>query len=109
MGTGQADPCEYASHRLSAEVDALPFPQEFGEVSVIGAWVVSPGQVNDSRSQLIWDSIARLASPMATGQSGSSLLVISRQNAPGVALGDAHRLGCLVHRKPVFQHVVQYL
>ena len=46
---------------------------------------------------------------MAVGQGGGSLLAIRRQYAPSVAFGDAHKHGSLVHRKPVFQHVVQHL
>ena len=97
-GTGQAGLGENAAHRLPAEIDALPFPQQLCEMGMIGTCVVSADQVRHCRRQLIRHGVWWAPAPAAVGQSGGSLLAICRQNAPSVAFGDAQKLGGLVHR-----------
>ena len=84
---GTADAClvQNAAHRGPAEVDALPFPEQFGEVSMVGALVALGGQLHHGGSLGGQSGVVGTAAPVAVGQRGGTTLAVGGQHPPGVA------------------------
>ena len=108
-GAAQAGLHQYAAHRGTAQVDPLPFLQQFGEVAVVGAGVVVAGQLHHGSGRGLGHGVVGPPSPVAVGHCGGTVFAIGRQQALGVAFTDSHDLRCLGDGQVVFQHAVEYL
>ena len=109
-GAAQASLHQDAAHRGPAQVDSLPFPQQFGEVAVIGARVAVAGQFYHGGRRGFGHGVVGPPSPVAVGQRrGTPSFAVGCQQPFGVTLTDSHDLRCQPYRKVLFQHGVEYL
>ena len=107
-GTADASLGENAPHGGPAQVDPFPFPQQLGEVSVVGALVALSGQFHHHGSLRGWDSVVGSTAAVAMCQRGGAVFAIGGQHAAGVALGHSQQLGGLVDGHLVFQNGVEH-
>ena len=107
-GTADARFGENAPHRGPAQVDALAFAEQFGEVGVVGAFVAAGGQFHHGGSLGRRDGIVGTAAAVAVGQRRRAMLPVGRQHPAGVAWGYAQHLGGLGDGHLVFQNGVQH-
>ena len=108
-GAAQAGLDQDAAHRGTAQVDPLPFLQQFGEVAVVGAGVVVGGQLYHGGRRGFGQGVVGPPSPVPVGQCGGTAPAVGRQKALGVTLTYSHDLRCLGDGQVVFQHGVEYL
>ena len=108
-GTADAGLDQNPAHRGAAQVDALPFPQQLGEVAMVGAGVAVAGQLHHGSSGRLGDGVVGLSASVPVGQRGSTMLAVSGEETLGVAFADSHDLGSLGDGKLVFQNTVEYL
>ena len=94
-----------AAHSGAAQVHALPFTKQFGQVSVIGPRILGAGQPHNRRSLGIQDGVVRSTASIAVGQGSCSLLSVSIKKPPGVALTNPENLGSLTNGGLVLQDV----
>ena len=94
-GAAQAGPDQNASYRGTAQVNALPFPQQFGEVSVVGASVVVAGQLHHGGRGGFRNGVMGPPSPVPVSQCGGTVPAVRRQKAFGVTFTYSHDLGSL--------------
>ena len=66
-------------------------------------------QVNHSGCNGLGSCVGRLAAPETVSNGGSSLLLVSRQDAPGVARADTHECSRLIQRHVLSQQAVEDL
>ena len=95
---GNARPGQNAPHGGPAEVDALPVPEQLGEVGVVGASVGGAGQLDHRGCLIVRNSVAGSAASVPVGQCGGALLAIVRQNSPSMAFTHPQDLGSLGYR-----------
>ena len=86
-GTADARFGENTPHRGPAQVDALPFLEQFGEVGVVGALVALRRQLYHYGSLAGRGGVVRTATAVAVGQRGSATFAVSGQHPPSMALG----------------------
>ena len=67
-------------HRLAAEVNVLRFPQQLGQVGVVGAGVGGAGQLHTAATSSSETALRGRAASIPVGQCGGALLAIARQN-----------------------------
>ena len=108
-GAAQAGPDQNAAHRGAAQVDALPLPQQFGEVGVVGACIAVAGQLHHGSGSRLGYGIVGPSAPVAMGQCSGAILAIGGEETFGVTLADSHDLGGLGDGKLVFQNAVEDL
>ena len=106
--TADAGLGENAAHRGPAQVDALLFAEQLGEVGVVGALVAVGGQFHHCGSLGGRDGVVGTAAPVAVGQGGDTVLAVGSQHLAGMAWGHAQHLGSLGDGKLVFQNGVQH-
>ena len=106
-----ADACldQNAAHRGTAQVDALAFPQQFGEMSMVGARVAVAGQLHHGSRGRLRDGVVGPTPPVPVGQCGRTVLAVSREEPLGMTFTHSHNLGCLGDGKLVFQNAVENL
>ena len=106
-----ADACldQNSAQRGTAQIDALAFPQQLSEMSVVGARIAVAGQLHHGSRSDLRDSIVGPAAPVPVGQCGRTDLAVSREETLGVTLAHSHDLGSLGDGKLVFQNAVEYL
>ena len=76
---------ENAPHRGPAQVDALAFAEQLGEVGVVGAFVAAGGQFHHGGSLGGRDGVVGTAATVTVGQCSRALLAIVRQQPACVA------------------------
>ena len=108
-GTAQAGLHQDAAHRGTAQVDPLPFLQQFGEVAVVGAGVAVAGQFHHSCRCLFGHGVVGPPSPVAVRHRRGTVFAVGRQQTLGVTLTDSHDFRCLGDGQVVFQNAVEYL
>ena len=99
---------ENAAHRGPAQVDALPFFEQLGEVGVVGALVALDGQFHQCGSLGGRDGVVGTAAAVAVGQCGDAILAISRQQPECVAWAHHQHLDGLGNGNLVFQNGVEH-
>ena len=106
-----ADACldQNSAQRGTAQIDALAFPQQLGEMSMVGARIAVAGQLHHGSRSGFGDGIVGPAAPVPVGQCGRTDLAVSREETLGVALAHSHDLGSLGDGKLVFQNAVENL
>ena len=97
------------AHRGAAQVDALPFPQQLGEVAVVGAGVAVAGQLHHGSSGRLGDGVVGLSASVPVGQCSGTMLAVSGEETLGVTFTHSHDLGGLGDGKLVFQNTVEHL
>ena len=107
--TAQTGPDQDAAHRRAAQVDALPLPQQLGEVAVVGAGVAVAGQLHHGSSGRLGDGVVWLSAPVPVGQRGGTMLAVTGEETLGVAFADSHDLCGLGDGELVFQNAVDHL
>ena len=107
--TADAGPDQNPAHRRAAQVDALPFPQQLGEVAVAGAGVAVAGQLHHGSGGRLGDGVVGLSAPVPVGQRGSTVLAVTGEETLGVTFTHSHDLGGLGDGKLVFQNTVEHL
>ena len=108
-GAADASLGENAPHRGPAEVDAFPFLEQFGEVSVVGALVTLGGQLHHRGSLGERDSVVGTAASVIVGQCGDALGTVGRQHPSGVAFTPSQQLGGLGDGHLAFQNGVEHV
>ncbi len=108
-GTADARLDQDAAHRGAAQVDALLFPEQFGEVAVVGASVAVAGQLHHGGGIRLGDGVVGPPSPVVVGQRGGTVPAVGREKTLGVSFADTHDLGCLGDGELVFQNAVEHL
>ena len=98
-----------AAHGGSAQVNALPFAEKFGQVAVIGPGVLGAGQPHHRVSLGFLDGVVRPTASITMDQSCCSLLSVGLEEPPGVSLGYPENLGSLGNGDLVFQDVVEHV
>ena len=106
-----ADACldQNSAQRGTAQVDALAFPQQFGEMSMVGARIAVAGQLHHGSRSGCGNGIVGPTPPVPVGQCGSTVLAVSREEPLGMTFTHSHNLGCLGDGKLVFQNAVENL
>ena len=99
---------ENAPHRGPAQVDALAFAEQLGEVGVVGALVALCRQFHHRSSLAGRSGVMGTAAPVAVSQRGGATLAVSGQHSLGVALGHAQQLGGIGDGDLVFQNGVEH-
>ena len=94
-GAGDARPCQDAAHGGSAQVDALPVPEQLGQVSVVGAGVGGAGQLHHRVRLDVRYGVAWFAASVPVGECGGAFPPIGRQKSPGMAFTHPQELGGL--------------
>ena len=79
-----------------ADVDAVALTQQLAEMGVVGPRVSGTSQVNHGGCNGLGCCVGWPAATMTVSNGGSAQFPVSRQNTPGVAIGDTHQRGCLV-------------
>ena len=95
--------------RNVGQVDALALPQQFGEMSMVGARVAVAGQLHHGSRSGFGDGIVGPAPSVPVGQCGGTDLAVSREEPLGMTFTHSHNLGCLGDGKLVFQNAVENL
>ena len=108
-GTAQPSVQQDPSQGGPADVDALPFRQQFREVGVVDASVPRTSQVRHVGDWRLGRGVDRSATAVAMCQSRRTVFTVGRQNASGVAGSYSHQLGCLVQGHMLFCQAVQNL
>ena len=98
-----------AAHRGTAQVDALAFPQQLGEVAVVCPGVAVAGQLHHGGSGRLGDGVVGPSAPVTVGQCGGTVLAISGEETLGVTFAYSHDLGSLGDGELVFQNAVEHL
>ena len=93
----------------AAQVDALALPQQFGEMSVVGAGIAIAGQLHHGSGGRLRDGVMGPASSVSVGQCGRTVVAVSGEETLGVAFAHSHNLGSLGDGKMVFQNAVEHL
>ena len=83
--TADAGLGENAAHRGPAQVDALPFAEQLGEVGVVGALVAVGGQFHHGCSLGGPGGVVGTAATVTVGQCGRAILAVASQHPAGVA------------------------
>ena len=103
------EPAKVVDAEQTAQIDALAFPQQLSEMSMVGARIAVAGQLHHGSRSDLRDSIVGPAAPVPVGQCGRTDLAVSREEALGVTLAHSHDLGSLGDGKLVFQNAVENL
>ena len=90
-----ACPGQDAAHRGAAQVDALTLSEQFGKVGMVGAGVMSAGQLHHCGRGDLGDGVVGPPPPVAVGQCGGTVSAIGREKTLGVALAQSHDLRSL--------------
>ena len=109
MGAADAGPDQDATDGRAAQVHALPFPKQFGQVGVIGSRVLGAGHLDHCGSLGFQDGIVRPSPSVSMGQGGCSFPSVGIQESPRMALAYPENLGSLWDGGLVFQDVVKHL
>ena len=107
--TADAGLDQNAADRRAAQVDALPLPQQLGEVAVVCPGIAVAGQLHHGSGGRLRDGVVRSSAPVPMGQCSGTMLAVSGEETLGVAFADSHDLGSLGDGKLVFQNTVEYL
>ena len=94
--TAQSGGDQDAPQGRPADFDALSFAQQLAQMGVVGLCILGASQMNHSSCNGLGRRVGRPAAAVAVTNGDSSLLLVSRQHAPGVAWADTHQRGCLV-------------
>ena len=94
-GAAQAGLHQDAAHRGPAQVDPFSFPQQFGQVAVVGARIAVAGQFHHSCRCLFGHGVVGPPSPVAVGHRRGTVFAVGRQQTLGVPFTDSHDLRCL--------------
>ena len=94
----ECPPGQNAPHGGPAEVDALPVPEQLGEVGVVGASVGGAGQLDHRVRLVVRHCVARATAPVPVGKCGGAFPPIVRQKSPGMAFTHPQDLGSLGYR-----------
>ena len=73
-----------------AQVDTLPFLQQFGQMGVVGSGVGGTRQLDHRSCFSIGDCVVGRAASVAVGQCGCAIFAIGRQESPGMAFTYPH-------------------
>ena len=95
---GDARTGQDAPHRGPAEVDAFPFPEQLGEVGVVGAGVGGAGQLDHRVGLVVRHGVAWFTAAVPVSECGGAFPPIGRQKSPGMAFTHPQDLGGLGHR-----------
>ena len=98
-----------ATHSGAAQIYALPFAKQLGQVRVVGSRVLGAGQLDHCGSLGIQEGVVRPASPVSMGQGCCSVPAVSAKEPSGVALAYPEYLGSLTNGGLVFQDVVEHV
>ena len=90
------------------KVDALPFPEQFGEVGVIGPLVAVSGQFHHGGSLGGRDCVVGTPAAVAVGQCGGTMLAVGCQQPAGVARAHPQHLSGLGDGYLEFQNGVEH-
>ena len=84
--TGDAHLGQNAPHRGPAQVDALPFLEQLGEMGVVGSGVGGAGQLHHLGRLFVGYGVAGFTAPVPVSKCGGAFPPIGRQKSPGMAL-----------------------
>ena len=109
VGTADAGFDQDESHRGTAQVDALAFPQQFGEVGVVCPRIAVAGQPYYRSRSSVMDGIAGPTASVPVSQCGGTVFAVGREETLGMTFAYSHNLGSLGDGKVVFQNAVEHL
>ena len=75
--TAQSGLDQYVAHCGTAQVNALAFPKQFGEVTMVGAGIVVAGQLHHGSRGSRGDSVVGPTASVPMSQSGAAVLAVS--------------------------------
>ena len=78
-------------------------------MGMVGALIRGAGQIDHIGSHSVGCGVGRPAAPEAMGEGRGASLLVSGQDAPGLALADAHEFSRLVQGNVLREEAVQYL
>ena len=90
-----ACPGQDATHRGTAQIDALALSEQFGKVGTVGASVMSAGQLHHCGRGGLGDGVVGPPPPVLVGQCGGAVSAIGRKKTLGMALAQSHDLRSL--------------
>ena len=108
-GAADAGLDQNAANGGAAQVDALAFPQQLGEVAVVCTGVAVDGQLHHGSSGRLGDGVVGSASPVPMGQYGGTILALSGEETLGMTFAHSNNLGRLGDGKLMFQNTVEHL
>ena len=92
-----------------ADDDAVAFGKQFAEMGVVGTCASGTTQVDHVSHHSIGCGVGRPAAPVTMGESSCASLLVGCQDAPGLALADAHEFSRLVQGNVLREKAVENL